>query len=451
LTASKVNIKLRLILSSTAVVMIILCLVFFGVYLFMKNRADSLIRDKVEQGYETIADVLRNSEGDIMDIYHLGQDILLQMTKEGNVVYATDTWKESPLPSLLSAGKMASYRRLSLQDGRTFDVKTGKVDEYGIEIIYAQDAAPSLESVKNLRIILFAALPVALLLSVLGGSLLAARALLPVKAITQKAREITADRLEERLPVSNPHDEIGHLASAFNNVLARLEAAFLQLRRFTADASHELRTPLTSIRSVGEVALKKGQKSTDYREALGSILEEVQRLNHIVDSLLVLARSDAGRVALKTRRLDIAGLVEGTVNDLRVLAEEKEQGVILDVPSEMWATADEATVRLAVNNVFHNAVVYAPRGGRIAVRVGRGEDGQIIVDVDDDGPGIPESEREKVFERFYRVVKSRSRHEGGAGLGLSIALWAIEANGGSIAFEKKESPGALCRIHLPGT
>ncbi|MBN1274615.1 MAG: HAMP domain-containing protein [Candidatus Aminicenantes bacterium] len=447
---AKINIKLRLILFSTGVVMVILCLVFFGVYLFMKDRAESLAREKVDQAYDTVADVLRNSEGDIMDIYHLGQDVLLQMMRDGKVVYATQAWKESPIPSLLSAGDNVLYKRLSLQDGRIFLVKKGQVDEYNTEIIYAQEVTTSLESIKNLRVILLVALPCALVLSLLGGYFLAGRALVPVKEITQKARDITADRLEERLPVSNPHDEIGRLATVFNDVLARLESSFLQLRRFTADASHELRTPLTSIRSVGEVALKRGRKISSYREALGSILEEVQRLNHIVDSLLILARSDAGRVALRARRLDIGSLVEGVVNDLRVLAEEKNQTVTLDVPSEMWAAADEATIRLAVTNVFHNAVVYTPQGGLIAVRVKSGEDGRIVIDIDDNGLGIPESEREKVFERFYRIDKSRSRREGGAGLGLSIALWAVRMNGGTIDFQKKDRPGALCRIFLPG-
>lgn len=446
---TKINIKLRLILFSTAVVMVILSLVFLGVYLFMKDRSESLAREKVDQGYDTVSDVLRNSEGDIMDIYHLGQNVLLQMRRDEKVIYATRAWKESSIPSLLSDEEKASYRRLSLNDGRIFDVKKGKVDEYGIEILYAQESTASLDSIKNLRIILLVALPCALLLSILGGYFLAGRALEPVKVITKKAREINADRLEERLPVTNPHDEIGRLASVFNDVLARLESSFLQLRRFTADASHELRTPLTSIRSVGEVALNKGRKSSVYREAIGSILEEVQRLNHIVDSLLVLARSDAGHITLTARRLDVSKLVEGVVSDLRILAEEKNQTLSVERPSKIWVTADEATIRLALTNVFHNAVVYTPKEGRIKVRVKDKENGRIVIDVEDNGPGVPASEFEKVFERFYRVDKSRSRREGGAGLGLSIARWAVEINGGAVAFVEKELPGALCRISFP--
>ena len=151
---------------------------------------------------------------------------------------------------------------------------------------------------KSLAAILMAGIPVAFFLSLIGGFFLAERALSPVKAITRKAKQITAESLSERLPVQNPHDEIGHLTAVFNETLARLENSFEQLRRFTADASHELRTPLTSIRSVGEVALQKPMDKKSSQEAIGSMLEETERLTRLVDNLLILARGDAKKAKI---------------------------------------------------------------------------------------------------------------------------------------------------------
>jgi signal transduction histidine kinase len=270
-----------------------------------------------------------------------------------------------------------------------------------------------------------------------------------VQIITRKAQNITAENLGERLPVKNPHDEIGHLAAVFNDTLGRLENSFEQLRRFTADASHELRTPLTSIRSVGEVAVKKEMDTKSYREAIGSMLEETERLTHLVDNLLILARGDSGKFELTPSSMDVSALVKEIVEELRILAEDKNQTLSASIQKDIKAKVDKETIRLAVSNILHNAILYTQEGGRVEVYVARNENDEVVIDIIDNGPGIPETERTKVFERFYRIDKARSRAAGGAGLGLAIARWAVEINGGSIAFLDNENPGTSCRIILP--
>jgi heavy metal sensor kinase len=443
------SIRSRLILWNAFVVLLILSIVFLGVYFFMKTRLDSLVQGKVDIGYKTIEDVIKNSGGDICDFYHLGQEILFQVKKDSKPVYQTQAWTDAPWTSSLSEERIDPYGSWRTADSRLFKLKRGFVPDYDFEILYAFDASDTMASIRNLALILVAGIPVALLLALLGGFFLAGRALSPVKDITRKAQDITAENLSERLPVKNPHDEIGHLAGVFNETLGRLESSFQQLRRFTADASHELRTPLTSIRSVGEVALKKSGDSDAFREAIGSMLEDTERLTRLVDNLLVLARGDAGKAKLNLASVDLGSLVLEVVEELRVLAEEKNQILAASVEKNVEAKVDKETIRLALSNILHNAILHTQADGKVKIRMARSDGEGTIIDITDNGPGIPESERIRVFERFYRIDKARSRAAGGAGLGLAIARWAVDVNGGSISFREKDGPGTLCRIILP--
>ncbi len=443
------NIRIQLVLWNAVVLLFILSSVFFGIYILMQNKLESMVRGKLDDGFQTLEDVVLNSEGDICDFYHLGQDILFQILKDDKPVYQTEAWTEAGWTAKIQKDQIDPIGTWKTDDNRVFKLKKGEVPEYGFEILYAFDATDTSESKKSLAAILLAGIPVAFLLALGGGLFLAGRALLPVKTITRKAKQITAESLSERLPVQNPHDEIGHLTAVFNDTLARLENSFEQLRRFTADASHELRTPLTSIRSVGEVALQKPMDKKSSQEAIGSMLEETERLTRLVDNLLILARGDAGKTKLVTRSLDINVLVKEVVEELRVLAEEKNQTLSASFRAPVMALSDEQTLRLAVSNTLHNAIRYTPKGGGVEISTGSAENGKVVIDIVDNGPGIPKSERSKVFERFYRIDKARSRAEGGAGLGLAIARWAVEVNGGAIAFLDKKGQGTYCRIVLP--
>jgi heavy metal sensor kinase len=291
-------------------------------------------------------------------------------------------------------------------------------------------------------------LPIALLLVGVAGYFVALRALRPLDSMARRAKQINAEHFNERLVLENPDDELGHLGTAFNETLARLEHSFEQLKQFTADASHELRSPLTAMRSVGEVALQNGGDLRYHHDVIGSMLEEVNRLTHLVDSLLILARADSGRVPLQRSEVGLLELATESAVLLEVLAEEKKQSVEIEGDKSLSINGDRLILRQALVAIIHNAVKYSPSQGSIRVHVGA-DNGDALVEIHDSGPGIPPEHRTRVFERFYRVDKARTRDEGGSGLGLSIADWAVKAHGGQIELECYEQRGCTFRIRLP--
>ena len=262
-----------------------------------------------------------------------------------------------------------------------------------------------------------------------------------------RAEEITADRLDQRLPIGNPQDELGHLARIFNNVLDRLQQSFDQLRRFTADASHELRTPLAAIRSVGEVGLQKNRTAAEYQDTIGSMLEEVTRLTGLVENLLTISRADAGQMELKLSVFPVLDLVKEVAGIVEVLAEERRQTLVVGGDSSIYVQGDRILLHQALINVLHNAVKYSPNGGEVSVSVVRTAAGQARIRISDSGPGIAVEHRTKIFNRFYRVDEARARETGGTGLGLSIASWAVQAQGGQIQVEDGDT-GATFAIDL---
>jgi heavy metal sensor kinase len=291
-------------------------------------------------------------------------------------------------------------------------------------------------------------LPITVLLIGLTGYMVAGRALRPVDLMARHAAKISAERLDDRLTISNPDDELGHLGQAFNRTLGRLEESFDQLRRFTADASHELRTPLTAIRSVGEVALQKAGGVPYYRDIIGSMLEEVNRLTRLVESLLTISRADAGQIELHQTTVNALELVQEAATLLESLAEEKQQTVVVEGNPNLNVWADRLILRQAVINLLDNAVKYSPVGGKIHVDVSV-DTHTVLIAFQDSGPGIPIEHRDKVFERFYRIDKARTRAEGGTGLGLSIVKWAVSVNGGRIDFDSEPGHGCTFTMRLP--
>lgn len=314
-----------------------------------------------------------------------------------------------------------------------------------VEVAKSED--PMRRRLWQLFVVMGTLSPLALTGAGVAGFVLAGRALAPVARMAARAQVITAERLHERLPIENPADELGQLATVFNDTLARLERSFETLRRFTADASHELRTPLTAMRSVGEVALHEARDASTYREVIGSMLEEGNRLTRLVDCLLVLTRGDGGDVPLRRESVSLAELVRDVAGQFGVLAEEKQQilAVEADGPVEVWA--DPLVLRRAVINLIDNAINYTPNGGHVFVRAFENQL-QSVLEVVDTGPGIPEAHRERIFDRFYRIDGARSRNRGGLGLGLSIARWAAEANGGQVDLFHSSESGSTFRIVL---
>jgi len=242
----------------------------------------------------------------------------------------------------------------------------------------------------------------------------------------------------------NPNDELGRMAAVFNSTLARLEASFERLRTFTANTSHELRTPLMVLRSVGEVALQQPLDAESARDAIGSMLEEVDRLTRLVECLLALARAESG-FQRAAEDLELGALASPILDMMRVLAEEKGQELLFEQAAPVLARGDAATLRQALTNLVDNAIRYTPEGGHIHVRVLSLEDGTPVAEVADDGPGIPQADRARIFERFYRVQDEGSQ---GTGLGLAIARSAVEASGGRLACDAAGSGGCLFRVRF---
>jgi len=321
--------------------------------------------------------------------------------------------------------------------------RPARVHDRGVVIRVVRDESDMRHTLREIIEVFVLVAPIAVLLASLGGYFVARRSLLPIAAMADQAKKIGSESLAERLPVSNPHDELGQLARVFNDTLERLDRSFAELKRFTADASHELRTPLTALRTVGEVALRE-----EDQPAISSMLEEAERLEELIESLLTLARMEGGTVELQLERLPMAGTLAEVRESLSVLAAEKEQRLEIAGSDAMTASADRVLLRQALLNIVHNAVRYAPRATRITLQAAR-RGREIVLSVADEGPGIAPEHLPRIFDRFYRVDKARARAEGGHGLGLAIAKWAVERQGGRLEVESELGKGSVFRIVLP--
>lgn len=435
---------------ATALIVIILLfssgIYFFARYSLMRQADEQLVRHVA-----TLKGVLLENPAEIIEIMEYGYVGIFRIMDGDTSFAVTTTWLDSGLDKAREAAIAASPRSLAAPDGRSYRLLTVPLDKPGhsYRISVAIDEGQMRRFLDSLMTIMLFGIPAAVALAVIGGYLLAGRVLAPVSAITGKASEITAERLSERLPVETPDDEFGRLATVFNETFARLEDAFERMRRFTADASHELRTPLTAIKSVGEVGLQEGGDAAACREVIGSMLEEADRLARLVDSLLTLSRADSGMMPLEREPTDLTALAADVIDCLGVLAEEKEQSLILDAGEPVTAEIDRTTLRQALINLVDNAIKFTPRKGHIRVAVKLATAEEAVIEVSDDGPGIAKEHQARIFDRFYRVDKGRSREMGGAGLGLAITRWAVEVNNGRIMLESEEGRGSTFRIVLP--
>jgi signal transduction histidine kinase len=275
---------------------------------------------------------------------------------------------------------------------------------------------------------------------------IAGHVLKPLREMAGLARRLSAGTLLERLPAANPDDELGQLASAVNDILRQLEISFAELDRLTADVSHELRTPLTAMRAVGEVALRDRNPAI-LHDALGSMLEEIGRMNQLIERLLLLTRSDDSELPLQMEAGLLRRVLVEVNESLSLVAGEKQQQLKTECPDHLLAVFDPALLRLALLNLTQNAIRYSPAGKPINLRAFAGPD-SVVVEVADEGPGIAKEHQQKIFERFYRVDKARSRAEGGVGLGLAIVKWSVGRMGGTVELDSKIGRGSVFRIRL---
>jgi heavy metal sensor kinase len=344
-----------------------------------------------------------------------------------------------------------SERRFRLRDGTGVLLVSRRHSINGRPVVIrlGYSTAGIRHSVEELIAAGLAMLPVMLAIAGFIGYQMSRRVLDPVQQITRQAERITSNRLHERLPRNETGDELDHLAEVFNGTLERLDQSFRQLRQFTSDASHELRTPLAAIRSIGEVALQKNPPAEGYREIVGSMLEEVARLTSLVEQLLMISRADAGAVTLNRCVFSLRELASETTALLDPLLEENSQEFVLQGDGQALVEADRAVIRQAMVNLLHNAIKFSAAGSKILVSVVESARETVTFEVRDSGPGIPAEHIDRIFDRFYRLDHARSRANGGFGLGLAIAAWAVKANGGAIGAASVPGEGSTFRIELP--
>ena len=342
-------------------------------------------------------------------------------------------------------------RNVKLSDGRRVLVISHFHRLQGRPIILrlAYDEAPLFANVARFLGVLLLLAPVTILLAMWVVFTVASRALSPLSSMVRRAERITAERLNERLPVQDPTGDLGDAARVFNGLLQRLEDSFSQLKRFTSDASHELRTPLASMRSIGEVSLQSDHPAEVYRDVIASMLEEVGRLTHLVDSLLVISRADSGQISLELSDFSCLDLIQEVVGVVGILAEDKRQAIQITGSSGISIQADRGILRQAILNLVENAIKYSPAESEIRIAVVSAPGARAEISITDQGPGIPSAEQTRIFDRFYRIDRGRSRERGGTGLGLSIAKWAVEVHSGSIGVRPAESGGSCFFVRLP--
>jgi two-component system OmpR family sensor kinase len=319
-------------------------------------------------------------------------------------------------------------------------------------LVILQSLHPQKEMLEEVRHTFAWVIPMAILLASVGGYFLARKSLAPVVAMSNQAGRIGAENLHERLPIQNAKDELGCLAASFNELLERVDQSFERQRRFMSDASHELRTPAAILRGESEVALSRAERSAgEYRESLAVLHAEAQRLTQIVEDLFTLTRADAGQYPLSPKDFYLDELAADCTHATRSLALAKQIALTCEVPEELPIRADEALLRRMILNLLDNAIKYTPRGGRVHLSCER-QGSEYALIVTDTGPGIPTELQQRVFERFFRVDKARTRSEtdgGGAGLGLSIARWIAEAHNGRLILARSDSSGSTFTALLP--
>jgi len=301
---------------------------------------------------------------------------------------------------------------------------------------------------RRFLLVMTAVLPLGLLLAGGGGWLLARRALKPVDMMTQAAQRISGEHLSERLEETGSGDELDRLAKTLNDMLGRLDDTFHQMRQFSADASHELQTPLTILKGEIEVALRSPRGPQEYQRVLESGLEEIDRISRLVEGLLLLARADAGVLRLDLRPVELQELLLEIYEQMKVVADNRSVNLQRASLEAVSIRGDREHLRRLLLNLVDNGIKYTPEGGSVTLSLQSAKE-WATVRISDTGIGLSKDEQERIFTRFYRAVEARSQREGGAGLGLCIALSIAEAHGGKIQVESTPGQGSTFKVLLP--
>jgi heavy metal sensor kinase len=399
-----------------------------------KDASIAKLQEEVNETY-----VLERS-GEYLEIY----------AEHGELIYRSTFLQNHFVKLGAGLPGRALYRNVRI-DGRPFRYTLQKLEANG-HVFVATTGIPTDDVVETLdlfRSYLLMFAPVLFLVAAGGGYWLSRRALSPVDALVRTAREIGGSNLSIRLQKINTGDELQRLSDTLNEMLDRIETAFLRITQFTADASHELRTPVSLIRTEAELALRRSRGEAEYQESLRHILLESERTTSLIEQLLSLARADSGRETLQMEPVNLREVLRGVVDGWQQVAiiRNLQFSASLAVTDPL-VMGDETALRRLAGILLDNALKYTPPPGSVSLSL-ETRDQSVVMTVRDSGVGIALEDQGKIFERFYRVDKARSRAQGGTGLGLAIAHWIVTQHRGAISVESSPGKGATFRVELP--
>jgi heavy metal sensor kinase len=378
-----------------------------------------------------------------------------RITVDGTITYTSgppsdNSFDPASVPSAIVVQSGEFFERRVSPDGAALLVVTlqRSIDGHTYVVEEGSSEAPLKSTLHAWLVALVAGLALLIFGAVLGGYFLVRLALKPVDRIIGIAERISSHNLSERLPVPETGDEIKRLSTALNHMIRRLDEGFQHTQRFLADASHELRTPLTIIRAEIDSMVQRPDSSPVLRELAASALEEVERLKKIVEGLLALSRLEAGEGVDVPMLLNLGDLATTTAEQMCLLAEDRNISISCHSDRNVLVEGSRARLKEVTVNLLDNAIKYTAPGGHIQVEV-IARDHKAVLNVTDDGIGIPADAIGHVFERFYRVDKARSRAVDGAGLGLSIVQSICAAHGGCVSAHSQEGVGSRFSIELP--
>jgi heavy metal sensor kinase len=421
-------------------------------------------------GFGTIDQALESS----MNLKPIGKFIQV-LDESGNIGRKSDNLRNVQLPISLNALKNASKGLITFETNRTIGNTPLRIMTFPVvensHVAKIVQIASSLEGVEDalnkLFLILIISVPSTLILASLGGQFLAHKALKPVDHITQTARMITSQNLNQRINPPKVKDEISRLIETFNEMISRLDQSFRQMKQFSSDASHELKTPLTILKGEVEVMLRKERTSQEYQQTLKSNLEEINRMSQIVEDLLTLSKADTGEIRLNKEDINLTEILNEVVAQMERLAKTKKLHLSAsNHHQDIHIFGDALRLRELLINLIENGIKYTEEGGSIRIILQKEypplggdqsdgverEKGEFVkIIVSDTGIGIAKEDQERIFNRFFRVDKARSREQGGSGLGLSICKWIVEAHQGEIGVESELAKGSSFIVRLPLT
>ncbi|MEK6257487.1 MAG: ATP-binding protein [Planctomycetota bacterium] len=363
---------------------------------------------------------------------------------QGKVLQKSDSAPEIVFPALKVGEDKLPVRFVRLRDAQREVIR---VSSFDINLLVGRSIVKDLDAHHHTSLLRLVVGLAVLAAGLVGGWWSTSRAMRPIAAMTAAAESISAQRLSQRIDVQETDNELGQLAAVLNRTFDRLQASFEQQTRFTADASHELRTPLSVILAHADLALSRQRSPEEYRATLETCRSASRRMKSLIDGLLTLARFDSDASGLQFAEVDLESVARECIDLVRPLAAERQITMDADL-KPTFLRGDRERLSQVITNLLTNAIRYNRDGGQVSVTVAT-ENEAAVISVADTGIGIPADELPRIFDRFYRVDKARSRAEGSSGLGLSISKTIVTSHGGTIVAHSELDVGTTIEVRLP--